>query len=74
MNNTIQEEYVFKNLIEASNQGNLNGAIGRIDPDVASPCENSNACGVVRQMSFENIGARAAQFGVRFKAASVEGE
>jgi hypothetical protein len=65
MNDTTQEVYVFENLIEASTQRNLGE---KVEFEAAIPSAHSNALGVVRQMSFEEVGSRAREFGVRFKS------
>lgn len=69
MTTTEQEKYVFANLIEASSQRDIGKPIG-FERETAEPVTHKNAAGSLRQMSFEDIGARASRFGKRFKSIS----
>lgn len=61
-----KEAYVFRSLIEANTGEGL-----KTEFNPASPSNNQNAAGEIKPRSFEEVGKRAKQFGLRFaKAAS----
>lgn len=62
---TEKPVYIFESLIEAKTGEDL-----KTEFQSASPSSNQNAAGEIRPMSFEEVGKRAKEFGLRFAEAA----
>ncbi len=62
--------YVFDNLVPASAEHLKRPIAAKAKPEEsAKPFSNGNAAGIIQNMSFEQVGRRAAEFAARCKAA-----